>query len=144
MRKGVYCLILKSSAQQKIKIGALGEIDFEEGWYIYTGSALGSGGLSRVQRHIRFFRERYRKPKWHIDYLMEKISLEETVCAATDERLECALAKNVGGDGVKRFGCSDCLCETHLFFRRENPHEEIISAFEKTGLEPVVHRVKKD
>ncbi|MDO5844060.1 MAG: GIY-YIG nuclease family protein [Methanocorpusculum sp.] len=141
MHKGVYCLLLRCTTAQKIKIGAIGEIEFDKGWYVYVGSALGSGGLSRVERHIRFYRERYRKPKWHIDYLMEKIRLEEVVCAETEERLECILAKNVGGAGISKFGCSDCFCETHLFYRKDSPLEEILTAFEKTGLKANVHKI---
>ena len=41
-------------------------------------------GLSRVSRHIRFFRERYRKPKWHIDYFdggRMKSPFQEFICA---------------------------------------------------------------
>ena len=71
MNKGIYTLILSLAVPKDIRIGALGVITFQPGYYIYAGSALGSGGLSRVARHIRFYRERYRKAKWHIDYLME-------------------------------------------------------------------------
>ena len=69
MDKGVYCLLLECTAPRKVRIGALGEREFVPGWYLYTGSALGSGGLSRVSRPLRFFREQYRHAHWHIDYL---------------------------------------------------------------------------
>jgi Uri superfamily endonuclease len=122
-------------------IGALGRIAFDKGWYIYTGSALGAGGLSRVSRHIRFYREQYRTPKWHIDYLMSAgdIFLRETICGKTESDLECALAAAVSGTGIAGFGCSDCDCATHLFYRKENPEKELLAAFEKLGLQPVQH-----
>lgn len=143
MRKGVYCLLLFLDSEQTIKVGALGEIPFEKGWYIYVGSALGSGGLLRVKRHIRFFFERYRKPKWHIDYLLERALLKATVCAQTNERLECVLAKNIGKECVLNFGCSDCSCESHLFYREDNPEWEVVEAFAKTNLKCCVHRTEK-
>ena len=142
MQKGIYALILRLTEPKNIRIGALGIIYLKPGYYIYAGSALGSGGLSRVSRHIRFYRERYRKAKWHIDYLMEEAVLEKTICAETGDRLECILATGISGDCVENFGCSDCNCKSHLFFREEEPTEEILSVFEKMGLDAVEHVVK--
>ncbi len=144
MDKGVYCLILACAEPCTIKIGAQGPTEFSKGWYLYVGSALGSGGLSRVTRHIRFFHEQDRKPKWHIDYLMAAgwVTLESVFCAKTEERLECVLAKNIGGDRVEKFGCSDCRCDSHLFYRKDFPETEVIRAFEKAGLEPVFHLIR--
>lgn len=142
MQKGIYALILRLTEPKEIRIGALGIISFKPGYYIYAGSALGSGGLSRVSRHIRFYRERYRKAKWHIDYLMEEAVLEKTICAETGDRLECILAAGISGDCVENFGCSDCDCNSHLFFREKEPTEEILSVFEKMGLVSHEHQVK--
>ena len=141
MKKGSYCLLLRAEEDKTVRIGALGEMYFPAGYYIYTGSALGSGGLSRVSRHIRFFRERYRKPKWHIDYLMEEAVLVKTFCAETEERLECRLASALGGACVARFGCSDCSCESHLFYRMDNPEEEIRGVFRMLGFSAGEHAV---
>jgi hypothetical protein len=49
--KGTYTLILFLKEPVRLKIGALGEVYFHEGYYAYTGSALGSGGFVRVKRH---------------------------------------------------------------------------------------------
>ena len=143
MDKGVYCLLLECTAPQRIRIGALGEREFVPGWYLYAGSALGSGGLSRVSRHIRFYREQYRKPKWHIDYFMaaKAVRLRKVVCAKTEADLECVLAAALGGAGVPAFGCSDCDCATHLFYRREMPEAEVLAAFTAVGLCGLVHEV---
>jgi len=144
MDKGIYCLILECTEPCTVTIGALGPREFKKGWYLYAGSALGSGGLSRVKRHIRFYHEQYRKPKWHIDYLMAAgdITLTGVFCAETQERLECMLAKNIGGDSVANFGCSDCFCDSHLFCRTEPPETEVARAFEKTGLAPRYHLIR--
>lgn len=144
MDKGIYCLILACAEPCTVRIGALGPTEFRKGWYLYAGSALGSGGLSRVTRHIRFFQEQYRKPKWHIDYLMAagEVTLTSVICAKTEERLECLLAKNIGGDRVEKFGCSDCSCDSHLFYRKDSPKAEIIRAFEKTGVKSVYHLIR--
>lgn len=144
MDKGIYCLILSCELPCTITIGAHGPTEFKKGWYLYAGSALGSGGLSRVTRHIRFFHEHYRKPQWHIDYLMaaDEITLTGVICAKTEERLECVLAKNIGGDSVEKFGCSDCLCRSHLFYRDDDCILEVSQAFEKTGLHPKVHLIR--
>ncbi|HJJ42610.1 MAG TPA: DUF123 domain-containing protein, partial [Methanocorpusculum sp.] len=83
----------------------------------------------------------YRKPKWHIDYLMEKTDLIEAVYAKTKERLECALAQTIGGECIAGFGCSDCKCSSHLFCRDENPRDEITQSFEALSLTPVTYKV---
>jgi len=51
MDKGVYCLIFENN-ECTVRIGALGDLTFRAGWYIYVGSALGSGVLKRLGRHI--------------------------------------------------------------------------------------------
>ena len=52
MNKGVYCLVLNTSGT-RLRVGARGDLAFPCGWYVYVGSALGTGGLSRVVRHIQ-------------------------------------------------------------------------------------------
>ena len=134
MSKGIYCLVVFVASPKTIRIGALGNIDFEKGYYLYVGSALGSGGLSRLDRHIRFSEEKYMKPKWHIDYLDSQVPIVAAFSAETEEPLECVLAERIGGPFVRKFGCSDCGCESHLFYRKTNPFEEIEGAFTSLGL----------
>lgn len=142
MDKGVYCLVLENPACT-VRVGALGEIAFHAGWHIYVGSALGSGGLKRLDRHISLARERNKRPKWHIDYLLidPSLTLSYAVYAPTTERLECGLASNIGEPGIQRFGCSDCSCRTHLFFRHRDPRKEILAAFRALELVPVVKSI---
>ncbi|HJJ55497.1 MAG TPA: GIY-YIG nuclease family protein [Methanocorpusculum sp.] len=140
MDKGVYCLILGCVDTKSIRIGALGDIIFQSGWYVYTGSALGSGGLDRVRRHIRYYKHQYRSPKWHIDYLMSdnSVYLRQVLCSQTMCDYECDLAKCIGVPGIHGFGSSDCSCITHLFYRPNNPSTEIYNAFLKIGLHNII------
>ena len=138
-KKGVYCLIFENRAC-KLEIGKKGEFSFHAGFHVYVGSALGSGGLKRVKRHINLSRNRDRNPRWHVDYLHLNPSfrLVSAVYAFTSARLECALASRIGKDSVSGFGCTDCACNSHLFYRKENPFPEITEAFEALGLSALV------
>ena len=135
MDKGIYCLVLKNPACT-VQVGALGPLSFKKGWHCYIGSALGSGGLKRLDRHFALFENKNKKPKWHIDYLLTepRFSLEYAIFAATNERLECELARSLGGLGVDGFGCSDCSCPSHLLYRTHIPEKDITAAFSSLGL----------
>lgn len=137
--KGVYCLIFENG-ECALQVGKKGEFSFKKGYHIYVGSALGPGGLKRMQRHIRLSRDKDKNPKWHVDYLHFEpaFHLVSAVFAATPERLECLLADAVGGSSVPGFGCTDCACGSHLFFREKYPLSEILKAFEGLGLLPFV------
>jgi Uri superfamily endonuclease len=137
--KGVYCLIFENR-YCKIDVGKKGEFSFYPGFHIYVGSALGPGGLKRMKRHINLSRNRDRSPKWHVDYLHlnPAFRLVSAVYAFTSARLECALASRIGGDSVSGFGCTDCTCSSHLFYRTKKPLLEINEAFEALGLSALV------
>ena len=138
--KGIYCLILKTSGAV-LSVGALGEVEFPAGWYIYVGSALGPGGLVRVDRHIRVYQEKGdHRPRWHIDHLLtdSRFVLASVICGKTTDRLECSLARHLGEDGIQGFGCSDCRCATHLLYRDSNPRQECCHALDACGCKPTV------
>lgn len=137
-RKGVYCLIFEN-LECTLQVGKKGEFPFKKGYHIYVGSALGPGGLKRMQRHIRFSRDKDKNPKWHVDYLHfgPSFRLVSAVFAATPERLECTLARAVGGPCVPGFGCTDCTCRSHFFFREKYPLSDVLGAFEGLGLLPL-------
>ena len=64
---GSYLLLLETRRAQHITIGKLGRFHFPKGYYCYTGSAMGPGGLAaRLGRHKRLSNKTKR---WHIDYL---------------------------------------------------------------------------
>jgi len=142
MDKGIYCIVFKNPGCT-VRVGALGEIDFEPGWHCYVGSALGSGGLKRLERHISLAAQRDKRPKWHVDYLHTSpcFSLMYAISAVTSDRLECRLADELGGGGIPRFGCSDCTCDSHLFYRTGDPRDEILSAFRHLGLLPATKTI---
>ena len=142
MDKGIYCLVFKNPGCT-VRVGALGEIAFQPGWHMYVGSALGSGGLKRLERHISLARNRDKRPKWHVDYLLTSplFSLVYAVYDVPSERLECRLAHELGDVGVPRFGSSDCDCSSHLFYRQCDPQEEILSVFRHLGLIPTTKTI---
>jgi Uri superfamily endonuclease len=101
---------------------------------LYVGSALGPGGLKRLERHRAVASGKNKTRRWHIDHLLALGKLKRVFVVRTDEKLECALARELGRHfppAVKGFGSSDCGCETHLF-RAEGPWERLVrQAMEK-------------
>ena len=118
--KGTYTLLLVCKKPFRVKIGNLGNVNVGEGYYLYTGSALGSGALSlegRLKRHSR----RGKKVKWHVDYLTSdsRCRVMAAVCLRSRKRLECAINKVVVRRSnakplFSRAGSSDCKCDGHL------------------------------
>ncbi len=115
---GIY-MIMMETEECRVEIGALGEMDFKAGWYIYTGSAM-KNLSSRVKRHLA----KRKNKRWHIDYLREKALKVKDFPIYTEKALECTLASDlseIAEDSVESFGCSDCDCSSHLFYFSENP-----------------------
>jgi len=115
---GVYCLCISVEKQTQIKVGALGELTFQRGKYVYVGSAL-NGLRPRVLRHINNSLGKGNVNHWHIDYILKetKVSVSAVYQKYTEEKEECKLAESVSqhGDPILGFGCSDCRCVSHLF-----------------------------
>ena len=117
--RGAYFLLIRLRKGISIRVGALGVIRFESGWYVYVGSAL-NGLSARVARHLRLHKVRH----WHIDYLRPYADGVRAFLFPSRRDLECILARNLlrTSDGqVLRFGSSDCRCPSHLFHFRANP-----------------------
>jgi Uri superfamily endonuclease len=116
--RGTYTLIMLLREPRRLKIGALGELYFSEGYYAYTGSALGGGGFARVRRHKAVASGKNRTRQWRIDYLLPYV---EVVEVATSPRPECTVASYIDRlmAGVPGFGCSDCRCPTHLHYSED-------------------------
>ena len=135
--KGTYCLIIYVSNDITIQIGKLGAFNFDKGFYVYVGSALNSLE-SRLKRHLSDDKKLF----WHVDYLLASLNVElvEIVFAVDNGKWECAIASEVGLEGVdiKGFGCSDCKCNSHLF-KFDDLDESVdicINSFKKLLLEP--------
>jgi Uri superfamily endonuclease len=112
---GAYLLILQLGKPILVDLRKAGSVHLAAGWYVYAGSAWGSGGLrARIGRH---FRQR-KKPHWHIDRLTLK-AVELSAIVVPNAR-ECDLvAKLAMSDHFKSavagFGSTDCrICESHL------------------------------
>jgi Uri superfamily endonuclease len=142
MDKGIYCLVFENPGCM-VRVGALGALRLRAGWHIYVGSALGSGGLQRLRRHILLARLRDKQPKWHVDYLLTSpcFSLAYAVFAVTEDHLECQFARELNGGGILKFGCSDCSCTSHLFYRQGDPKQETLAAFRELQLAPVIKTI---
>jgi Uri superfamily endonuclease len=114
--KGTYILLIEIPRGVRIKVGALGHLEFPRGFYAYCGSAMGGLG-ARLKRHLR----RRKKIWWHIDYLLEEGRVRRVIYAPTNERLECRLAQKLEKvfHSSPGFGSSDCCCPSHLFFSEE-------------------------
>jgi sugar fermentation stimulation protein A len=121
---GVYLFALKLGRPRTVAIGSLGNVRFEKGWYVYVGSA--RRGLSRrLARHER--KTVNKVMRWHIDYLRAHAQAVQAFPILTCHDLECHLAKDVRiiSDGlVRRFGCSDCSCPSHLFRFEVDPIDD--------------------
>jgi Uri superfamily endonuclease len=132
--RGSYCLCISVDRDSRIRIGALGKIDFPAGRYVYVGSALNSL-IPRLGRHLRTARGEGRVTHWHIDYLLREPGIEIEAIYATDwaVRMECEIAEKVAhkGDAIPHFGCSDCSCQSHLYMVKS------FGCIKETGLKKV-------
>jgi len=145
MDRGTYCLIFRNRGCS-VNVGALGTLNFHPGWHVYVGSAQGSGGFSRVLRHIRVAGGGPCTPRWHIDYLLvhPEFSLAAVACVTTGDReSECTIARNIGGVAVPGFGSSDCRCPSHLLYFPSNPEKSIISTFSSRNLSATIKTINK-
>lgn len=110
--KSVYLAFFRLEEKKSIRIGALGDIEFPEGLYVYTGSARNSVE-KRLERHFSSVENMH----WHIDYFSGDAEPLDYFILPEKSRYECCLADIVSGlgTGIEDFGCSDCSCRSHLF-----------------------------
>lgn len=121
---GTYALILHCSEPAQAQVGSLGMLHIVPGWFIYIGSAFGSGGLrGRLSHHL----DGGRPAHWHVDLLKPVMKLHSTWLTTGPRRLEHAWAAAcLRMDGLEvpwaHFGASDCHCRSHLFYSEVKPH----------------------
>jgi Uri superfamily endonuclease len=135
MTRGTYVLLVHVPYRTSLSIGGLGNVDFEAGYYAYVGSALG-GLEKRVNRHLKSKKKLY----WHIDHFLLRARAFDVIVGEGEKQMECVIAKNLTKHlpSIKGFGCSDCTCESHLFYARSS-HELtnlVVRAFKAHGLKP--------
>jgi len=120
---GTYAIVLEPNGERSIKIGKLGMLRVQAGYYIYVGSAFGPGGLSaRIAHHKR----QSQRPRWHIDYLRTTTKICEVWYTHDPGPREHQWAESLAGiKGVTApfpgFGSSDCNCLAHLYHFKSKP-----------------------
>lgn len=110
--KAVYLLFLEVKEQKNIEIGALGQIEFEPGTYVYVGSARNSVE-KRLERHFSEVENLH----WHIDYLTAEIKPFDYFILPESSEYEEWLAGKLAiyYEPVLDFGSSDSSQSSHLF-----------------------------
>lgn len=122
---GTYAILLSNASHRDIQIGRWKQVSFDEGYYLYIGSAFGPGGLgARLGRHCR----KQKKKRWHIDYLTPTMDVSRIWCDTGGQRLEHEWAGLLQASdkfqSIDGFGCSDCDCQSHLFHSVNMPSGE--------------------
>ena len=122
--KGIYLLLIYLKKDSKIKVGSLGKIDFKKGYYIYVGSAQNSLE-HRIKRHM----SKNKKKFWHIDYLLlnKNAKIIDIFYKEAKKSEECKTASKLLKilTPIEKFGCSDCKCKSHLFFKNLNSSDKL-------------------
>lgn len=117
VKKGIYLLVIKNKKTRKIKVGSLGQLNFDSGFFVYAGSA-----QNNLEKRVKRHKSKSKKLHWHIDYILDKMNI--TSVFKFKSKYECTLAKQIkllSNSFVKGFGCSDCGCESHLFYFKKSP-----------------------
>jgi len=119
-----YQLTIFVDQPANIQIGKLGFYKFQEGCYVYTGSAR-RNMIARVTRHLsspnkksQDKKSQNKKLHWHIDYFLAH-KFVRIVNVQFNARAECNLNQECAGEiPVPGFGSSDChnSCHSHLKF----------------------------
>ncbi|WP_407416147.1 GIY-YIG nuclease family protein [Methanobrevibacter sp.] len=133
--RGCYCLIINLEKNEEIPIGKLGEIDFKKGYYVYVGSAMNSLE-SRINRHFK----KDKKLHWHVDYLLanQNCELVDAIYNISSKKVECELSREISNNnGVDGFGCSDCDCNSHLYYfkNKKEAIECVLRAYDSIAME---------
>ncbi len=110
--KAVYAVFYRLEDSKTIKIGAQGKREFNQGIYVYVGSAM-NGVRSRLERHLSSTENKH----WHIDYFSSVAKPLDYLIIPEESRWECKLADIVSeyGKSMDGLGASDCSCAAHLF-----------------------------
>ncbi|WEL16351.1 Uri superfamily endonuclease [Halorhabdus sp. SVX81] len=117
--QGTYTLLVTLDQAATITFGAAGERELAAGGYAYTGSAFGTGGFGRIDRHRELAAGERDVRHWHVDYLLGHPGTELTdVVKTVDEGIECPVAREIAAEAqpVAGIGASDCDCNTHLAY----------------------------
>ncbi len=120
---GTYALVFRSSAPFQAVAGKLGSVFLSSGYWIYVGSAFGSGGLrSRLSHHLK----PSHRPHWHLDYIksaLRPIEIWTTTDPVKREHDWATLFSDLNGASrpIEGFGATDCKCRSHLIHMTRSP-----------------------
>ena len=128
-QSGTYALVLAATNAASVRVGKLGSLHLQPGFYVYVGSAHGPGGLrARLAHHLKASG----RPHWHIDYLKQHLTPREVWYCCDRGLWEHQWAQRLAilpGASVPLagFGSSDCACEGHLVFFASRPSRTIFA-----------------
>lgn len=140
--KGCYCLIIYIKRKSEIKVGErLGHLEFKKGIYVYVGSAMNSLE-ARLNRHL----SDNKKLHWHVDYLLKDDNCKIIdIIYNIDKKVECDISQYLKTEafGIKNFGCSDCRCDSHLYyFKNKNKAIECVkNAYDSIAMDYEFFRI---
>jgi Uri superfamily endonuclease len=110
-----YILIIQVKRKFRTKVGAKGDREFDQGYYLYVGSGK-KNLVQRIKRHLSMEKRKF----WHIDYLLgsthasvRDIYLTELTEDAMVKRLEKNRYTKSWGSS---FGATDSKNRSHLFY----------------------------
>lgn len=140
---GTYALVIALGVGFRLRIGRLGIHNFQPGYYVYVGSALG-GLTNRLRHHLGS----EKKLHWHIDYLLRRAAVAQIWYAIGPDRLECkwnAILRNLPGatPSIPGFGASDCRCSSHLTHFRVTPPFDLFKQGMEQNKLPQAHRLNE-
>lgn len=111
-----YILLIRNNADVRIDVGSIGETKFRKGWYGYVGSSR-SSDFTRLTRHSEVSTGQNDTRHWHIDYLNGHINTDIERAYTSTNKGECETAEEMDKlMSIEDFGCSDCDCDSHLFY----------------------------
>lgn len=118
--RGAYLVVLRLDRPTTIATGALGDVAYRRGYYLYIGSAQ-RNLTARLNRHRRPGR---RRKHWHIDYLRETCTVVDSYPIREPWRREIQIVRRLRplADGaIPGFGSSDSPEPSHLLYFTEDP-----------------------
>jgi Uri superfamily endonuclease len=129
---GTYALILQLKKHSKMRIGKLGSLIFQKGYYCYVGSAFGKTMSleNRIKRYERLNKEKKGKLKWHIDYfLINPNASIKKIVKFNGKKIECKISRMLEkhAQPIINFGCSDCKCKSHFYYSNKENFEKLLA-----------------
>ncbi len=126
--KGIYVCLFEIK-RTRLKVGSLGEIPFEEGTYLYVGSAQ-KALEKRVKRHKSTDKANLH---WHIDYVSNEFPAIECYAlrdAGKEYEEDLASVLSMMYPYIKGFGSGDSSEKSH-FFKVDRDVKNILDNFAK-------------